>query len=99
MTHSRLSNLGGKGRSSLVFWRVASGPVKTAHNKCYEKYAERYQYVTQLFSGCHGARLAPLGGLSTNDQRNRIRLDENAGFPTCENLLRNELVLQQVCAC
>ena len=44
------------------------------------KYTERYQYVTRFFSGCHGARLAPLGGLSTNDHRNRIRSDGKAAF-------------------
>ena len=99
MTHPRLSNPGGKGRSRLAFWMVASGAVKTAHNYRYEKYTERYQYVKRLSSGCHGGRIALLSGLSTNDHRNRIRFDGNVRFAACENVLRNRPILQQVCAC
>lgn len=83
-------------RASAPFGRGA--PKKTP-NKGYGKYAERYQYVTRFSLGCHGTRLASLSDLSTNGHRNRIRFDRKAVFPTCENVLRNDLILQQVCAC
>lgn len=99
MTRPRSSKTSGKGRSTLVLGWVDSGTMKMPPKINYGKYRERYQYITRFFSGCHGARLAPLGGLSTNDHRNRIRSDGKAAFPKCENLLRNDLVMQQVCAC
>jgi hypothetical protein len=84
MTHPRSSKTSGKGRSRLVLGWVGSGAMKIAPKISYGKYEEQYQYVTLFSSDCHGVRIALLSGLSTKDQPNRIRSDQNAGFATCE---------------
>lgn len=99
MTQEISSTSDKQGPVGGLFQTVPRRAAQKAHNKRYGKYTEQYQYVTRFFSDCHRAQLAPLGGLTTNDHRNRIRSGGNEGFSTCENLLRNDLVLQQVCAC
>jgi hypothetical protein len=88
---------------------LCSAP-KIAPNYCYGKYAERYQYVTQVFAKSHGRlkarfnRRAPTGDNRQAPSANRrpgIRIanQKTQDFFACETLLRNGLVLQQGCAC
>ncbi len=86
------------------------GALKIAPNYCYGKYAEQYQYVTEVFAKSRGRlkarfnRRAPTGDNRQAPSANRrpgIRIanQKTQDFFACETLLRNGLVLQQGCAC